>query len=35
MRAEQYREHRIELQLEAVAVLPEQQYASQSLRNPA
>lgn len=35
MRAAQYREPRVELQLDALAVLPEQRSEQQSLRNPA
>lgn len=35
MRAVQHHEQRVELQLDAFIVLPGQQYAKQSLRNPA
>jgi len=35
MRTAQYREHRVELLLAVLAVLPEQRSEQQSLRNPA
>lgn len=35
MRAVQHHEQRVELQLDPSVVLPERQYANQSLRDPA